>query len=165
MDKPSIEPMRRLRRRATLIVRHLPRGLREALEHDSALVRTGASAAAAHGWAEIGAADGLSWRLDAYVPQDAFSALQAQLNRLEVEDLEDHDADIADAVLLRVVDEAWPFPPNYPIAPQPLAALDLLDYPDQVARRIGRELLNALGETKPLVVTFRIIRRSSSGLR
>jgi hypothetical protein len=28
-------------------------------------------------------------------------------------------------------------PPNYPIVPQPLAALDLLDYPDQVARHTG----------------------------
>jgi len=35
-----------------------------------------------------------------------------------------------EAVLLRVVDEPWPFPPRYPIAPQPLAVLDLLDYPD-----------------------------------
>ena len=37
----------RLRRRATLMVRHLPRDLRRALERESALVRTGASAAAA----------------------------------------------------------------------------------------------------------------------
>jgi segregation and condensation protein B len=61
----------------------------------------------------------------------------------------------AEPVLLRVVDEPWPFPPNYPIAPQPLAALDLLDYPDQVARRVAREVLNGLGEIKPLVLARR----------
>ena len=62
-------------------------------------------------------------------------------------------------MLLRVVDEQpWPFPPHYPVAPQPLAALDLLDYPDQVARRIGREVLNSLGETKPLVLARRSAR-------
>jgi len=54
-----------------------------------------------------------------------------------------------------VIDEPWPFPPNYPIAPQPLAALDLLDYPDQLARRLGHQVLNQLGETKPLVLTRR----------
>ena len=32
------------------------------------------------------------------------------------------------------------------------AALDLLDYPDRAARRIGREVLNALGDAKPLVL-------------
>jgi segregation and condensation protein B len=57
--------------------------------------------------------------------------------------------------LLRVVEEPWPFPPHYPLAPQPLAALDLLDYPDQLARRIGREVLSSLAETKPLVLARR----------
>jgi segregation and condensation protein B len=47
------------------------------------------------------------------------------------------------------------FPPHYPLAPQPLAALDLLDYPDHVARRIGRDVLNSLVETKPLVLARR----------
>ena len=28
-------------------------------------------------------------------------------------------------ILLRVVNGPWPFPPNYQLAPQPLAALDL----------------------------------------
>jgi hypothetical protein len=52
-------------------------------------------------------------------------------------------------VLLRVVDEPWPFPPHYPLAPQPLAALDLPDYPEPAARRIGREVLTSLANTKP----------------
>src|SRR5207245_9983511 len=64
-------------------------------------------------------------------------------------------AAMADPVLLRVVDEPWPFPPNYPVAPQPLAALGLLDYPDEIARCTGREVLNALGGTKPLVLARR----------
>jgi chromosome segregation and condensation protein ScpB len=144
----------RLRRRAMLIVRHLPRGLREALERDAALVRTGASSAAAYGWDELVQARDLSWRLDAYIPQDAFASLQEQLNQLDVDGSDEND-ELAEPVLLRVVDEPWPFPPNYPIAPQPLAGLDLLDYPDQVARRTGREVLNDIGETKPLVLARR----------
>ncbi|MBV9168481.1 MAG: SMC-Scp complex subunit ScpB [Chloroflexi bacterium] len=144
----------RLRRRATLIVRHLPRGVREALERDAALVRTAASVAAAYGWDELVGTEDLSWRLDAYISETAFASLQEQLNHLDVHDSDDSH-ELGEPVLLRAVDEPWPFPPNYPIAPQPLAALDLLDYPDQVARRTGRELLNALGETKPLVLARR----------
>jgi hypothetical protein len=127
----------RLRRRSTLIARHLPQGLREALERDAALVRTGASSAAAYGWDELIEARDLSWRLDAYIPRDAFANLQEELNRLGVDGSGDNH-DLAEPALLRVVDEPWPFPPNYPLAPQPLAALDLLDYPGQVARRRGR---------------------------
>ena len=41
------------------------------------------------------------------------------------------------------------------LRPSPLAALDLLDYSDQVARNTGRELLNSLGDTKPLVLARR----------
>lgn len=145
----------RLRRRATLLVRHVPRGLRESLERDAALVRTGASTAVEYGWDELGAAAQLSWRLDAYLPEQAFAALQEQLNRWDMDGVAYEDAGLAEPVLLRVVDEPWPFPPNYPLAPQPLAALDLLDYPDQVARRTGREVLNDLGETRPLVLARR----------
>ena len=144
----------RLRRRATLLVRHMPGGLRESLEQDGALVRTGASTAAEYGWDDqIPAAD-VSWRLDVYLPQEAFAALQEQLNQLDV-DGSDDNVDLAEPVLLRIVDDPWPFPPNYPIAPQPLAALDLLDYPDQVARRTGREVLNELPDTKPVVLARR----------
>jgi hypothetical protein len=35
-------------------------------------------------------------------------------------------------LLLRVVDERWSFPPYCHLASQPLAALDLLDYPPSV---------------------------------
>lgn len=68
-----VELAPRLRRRSTLIVRHLPRGLREALERDAALVRTGANSAAAYGWDEVVVAPDLSWQFDAYLPHDAFS--------------------------------------------------------------------------------------------
>jgi excisionase family DNA binding protein len=150
-----IEIAPRLRRRATLLVRHLPRAMREALERESALVRSGASAAAAYGWDELVDARNLTWRFDAYVSQDAFSNLQEQLNQLDIDGTPDTTPAPADPVLLRVVDDPWPFPPNYPIAPQPLAALDLLDYPDQVARRAGREVLAGLGEIRPLVLARR----------
>jgi hypothetical protein len=145
----------RLRRRATLIVRYLPRGLREALERDAALVRTGTSTASAYGWDKLVEAEDPGWRLDAYLTEEAFSALQAQLNQLDVNESTDDTPALADPVLLRVVDEPWPFPPHYALAPQPLAALDLLDYPDQAARRTGREVLNTFGETKPLALARR----------
>src|SRR5262249_24867285 len=54
-----------------------------------------------------------------------------------------------------VVEGPWPFPPHYPLAPQPLAALDLLEDPDPVARRTGREVLNELAETRPAVLARR----------
>jgi segregation and condensation protein B len=148
----------RLRRRATLIVRHVPRHVRQALEGEAALVRTGASAAAAYGWDELTDATRASWLLDGYVSQSSFAELQEQLNQLDVNGSEGETHTHTDPVLLRVVDEPWPFPPNYSVAPQPLAALDLLDYPNQVARRVGREVLNALGETKPLIVARRSAR-------
>jgi hypothetical protein len=62
----------RPRRRATLVVRQLPRRLRRALEHDAALVRTGASVAAAYGWDELAGRPDPNWLLDAYLPLEAF---------------------------------------------------------------------------------------------
>ena len=61
-------------------------------------------------------------------------------------------------MLLRVVDDPLPFPPHYPLAPQPLVALDLLDYPQPAARRLGREVLSSLVETKPVVLARRSAR-------
>jgi segregation and condensation protein B len=153
-----VEMAPRLRRRATLLVRHLPRGMREALEREAALVRTGASAAAAYSWYELIEPHAPSWRLDAYVSQEDFSNLQQQLNQLDIDGSSDATPGPDQPVLLRVVDDPWPFPPNYPIAPQPLAALDLLDYPDNVARRIGRELLNSLADIRPEVLARRSAR-------
>ena len=117
-------------------VRQIPRELRDSLERDVALVRTGLSAAGAYGWDELikaGAASA-TWSLDAYLPVEAFDSLQAQLNQLDLEgdapDLEPNDGDpdagsetndsndssSSESVLLRVVDELWPFPPTYALA-------------------------------------------------
>jgi hypothetical protein len=49
-------------------------------------------------------------------------ALQEQLNRLDIDDLD--EVIERELVLLRVVDPPWPFPLHYPLAP-----LDPLDYP------------------------------------
>jgi hypothetical protein len=43
--------------------------------------------------------------------------------------------------------------------PQPLAALDLLDYPDELARRRGREVLRGLSLVEPATIA----RRSARG--
>jgi hypothetical protein len=105
-----VELAPRLRRRATLIVRDLPRRLREALELDLALVRTGINAAPAYGWDELANRPDPSWVLDAYLPLTAFSALQEQLNELDLDGAADQS--VSQPVLLRVVDEPWPFPAN-----------------------------------------------------
>ena len=68
-------------------------------------------------------------------------------------------ADAGESVLLRAVDDPWPFPPHSQLAPQPLAALDLLDYPDPAMRRLGREVLSSLPMTAPQVLA----RRSGRG--
>jgi len=154
----------RLRWRATLIVRQVPTDLRVSLEQDAAVVRTGVSTAAAYGWDELIERPDSTWRLDAYVSIGAFEAVQERLNRLDIDADSVDDAADRDAVLLRVVDEPWPFPPHYPLAPQPLAALDLLDYPDQVGRRIGRDVLNELEQIRPAVLARRSAKaRAMSG--
>src|SRR5260221_14072792 len=69
-----------------------------------------------------------------------------------------------DSVIFGVVDAPCPFPPHYPLAPQPLAAVDLLQYPDQAARRIGREVLSSLPEAKPAILARRSARaRANTG--
>ena len=60
-------------------------------------------------------------------------------------------------MLLRVLDEPWAFPPNYAIAPQPLAALDLRDHADESIRRVGREVLDSLADPRSLP----LVRRSA----
>src|SRR4051794_22833888 len=75
----------RLRRRATLIDRQVPQSMRQALERDPALVRTGASAASAYGWDELDAGNRSAWPLDAYLCLEAFSSLQQQLNALDLD--------------------------------------------------------------------------------
>ncbi len=161
----------RLRRRATLVVRQIPTELRGALEHEAALVRTGVSAAGAYGWNQLTEPVDSGWRLDAYISLGVFDALQEQLNRLDLDPDPDLDARVPgqpggrrDAVLLRVVEHSWPFPPHYPLAPHPLAAMDLLDYPSHEAQRIGREVLGSLGETRPSTLARRSARgRAVSG--
>ncbi len=137
----------RLRRRATLKVLHLPPPVLAALDKNAAPVRTGISAAAPYGWDELKV--GEPWRLDAYIQAEALRRLEASL--------EATPAAPVTAVLLRGVDGLWPFPPNYQLAPQPLAALDLLDYPDELGRRRTRDVLRSLALVEPTT----IVRRSA----
>jgi len=124
----------------------------------------------AYGWNEVRKAAGATWSLDAYLVVEAYAVLQEHLNRLDLEDTSDGMSALWDPgaererVLLRVVEEPWPFPPHYAMAPQPLAALDLLDYPADLARRMGRDVLRELAETKPVVLARRSARaRATSG--
>jgi segregation and condensation protein B len=142
----------RLRRRASARVLRLPSELVRQLEHDASLVRTGASAARPYGW--TGLRVERAWHLDAYVATDAAAALEQLADQVA----SPPDEEELEAVLLRLVDGPWPFPPNYQLAPQPLAALDLLEYPDPAAWALGRELLKGLKEVAPATVARRTAR-------
>ena len=147
----------RLRRRTSLVVLQAPKLVRQGLEHEASLVRTGVSAARPYGWREVEA--GNPWALDAYLPIQALERLQESLAGASVT-----AADELEPVLLRAVDDPWPFPPHYQLASQPLAALDLLDYPHPAIRRLGREVLASLGTTAPQVLARRSARgRATSG--
>jgi segregation and condensation protein B len=137
----------RLRRRAVL--RHLSVSPARAAElaGDAALVRTGPSAAAAFGWAGL---DGLP--LDAYVPPPLLTEL------LATPDLEASDEPRA-TVWLRVVNGAWPFPPQRQVAPAALAALDLLDHPSAAAQQQARSILAGLPELRAAT----LLRRDARG--
>jgi segregation and condensation protein B len=49
------------------------------------------------------------------------------------------------------------------LAPQPLAALDLLDVPDPAARRLGRDVLNQLPDIRPAVLARRSAKARAVG--
>jgi hypothetical protein len=66
-------------------------------------------------------------------------------------------------VLLRAIDGFWPFPPHAQLAPQPLAALDLLKYPDAVARHRGRMVLGELAATSRAALARRTAPGSRAG--
>jgi len=136
----------RLRRRAVL--RHLSVSAARAAElaGDAALVRTGPSAAAAYGWSGL---DGLP--LDAYVPPPLLTEL------LAIPDLEASEPRAT--VWLRVVNGGWPFPPQRPVAPTALAALDLLDHPSTVAQQQARSILAGLQELRATT----LLRRDARG--
>jgi excisionase family DNA binding protein len=122
---PSLAP--RLRARAAVHrLRAHPSDLpRIADEPD--VVRTGVSAAAAHGLDVAG-----SGVLDAYVPARALPDL-ARRYLLEASEWPN--------VVLRAVGVPWPFPPGQFEAPALVVALDLLDSDDSRSRRAATECL------------------------
>ncbi|MBV9324842.1 MAG: helix-turn-helix domain-containing protein, partial [Chloroflexi bacterium] len=136
----------RLRRRATLRVQHVPPDVLTTLDRDASLARTGASAAAPYGWHEL-AAD-MPWALDAYIQPDTLRRLETTLDRTQ-------RVPATRPVLLRIVDGPWPFPAHCQLAPQPLAALDLLDYPHPAARRRAHDVLRGLASLEPATVARR----------
>jgi segregation and condensation protein B len=138
----------RLRRRATLNVVHVLPSVLAALDKDAALVRTGASVAALYGWDEL--VSGQAWPLDAYIRAKSLPRVEASATGASQSP--------TTPVLLRAVDGLWPFPPNYQLAPQPLAALDLLDYPDELARRRGHEVLRSVVRAEPSTLARRSAR-------
>jgi segregation and condensation protein B len=140
----------RLRRRASLNVVRVPSALFIELEADASLVRTGTSAAVPYGWDELVSSEA-AWALDAYLPHSALQVLLDQVAGAVGDELKR-------PVLLRTIDGVWPFPANCQLAPQPLAALDLLDYPDPPVRNRGRQVLRELAGLQPTTIARRTAR-------
>jgi len=144
----------RLRRRASATIVQVPGALLAELLRDASLVRTGASVARAYRWHELRERGPCA--LDAYARPEAAKVLML---RIDQHAADGHDVASTDAtthpVLVRTVDGLWPFPPHCQVAPQPLAALDLLEYPDHIARCIGREVLRELPEVTTTTVAHR----------
>jgi len=108
---------------------------------DSRVVLGGNSAARLLGW-EL--PDG-TWPVEAYVAEPQLAALvdQYALER------DDQSAD----VLLRTVQEPWPFPPHARVVPAVVAALDLTEAADD---RLAASGIDRLGELpKEIVVDWR----------
>lgn len=77
------------------------------------MVRSRVSIAGAYGWSEFAQA-APTWSPDGYLSVDAFTALQEQLNRLEMDsNIDGRGAQTREGVLLRVVEKSWPFPLRY----------------------------------------------------
>jgi len=133
-----------LRRRAAATVIHVQRVLLPAVQRDASLVRAAVSVARAYGWREL--RNRGPWALDAYARPEAAQALLGRIDELAAAEHADTDSRTS-PVLLRTVDGLWPFPAHTQVVPQPLA-LDLLEYPDPVAQRIGREVLRELSQTQ-----------------
>jgi segregation and condensation protein B len=145
-SQSPLELAPRLRRRATLHVQHVPPELLATLERDTSLVRTGASAARPYGWDEL--ALEMPWALDAYIQPERLRRFETALDR-------QRGLPTSRPILFRVVDGPWPFPAHCQLAAQPLAALDLLDYPDAAARRRGHDVLRGLATLEPATVARR----------
>ena len=69
-------------------------------------MRTGISAARAYGWTEL-TQHVASWMLDSYLSVEAFSGLQEQLNRFDIDDEVDAASDERDGVCF-----AWSMSPG-----------------------------------------------------
>ena len=112
------------------------------------MVLTGSSVARPCGWHALHR--GEPWALDVYLRPQVLQILVEQA-AAGADQAEEADATV---VLQRTVEGDWPLPSHYQLAPQPLAALDLLDYPHPAACRLGREVLRSLAETVPTVVAL-----------
>ena len=121
-----VDLLPRFRRRAELHRLYGHPGVLDRLTGE--IVRSGVSAAADHGFDVIGHEE-----VEGYVGADDFSRL--------VERFKLRRADGRANVLLRVVDDPWPFA-EQSVAPLEVAALDLCEADDDRSRRAGREALS-----------------------
>jgi segregation and condensation protein B len=136
----------RLRRRAVLRSLVISSTRAAELTSDAALVRTGPSAAAAYAWSGLE-----ELPLDVYVPPPLVHEL------LDTSEL--NESEPSATVWLRIVNGAWPFPPQRTVAPASLAALDLLDHPAAAAQRQARSVLASLEELRAAT----LLRRDARG--
>jgi len=111
----------------------------EELARDPGLVLTGVPAARALGWQLPEVATGHAPGVDGYVSELRLAGL---VDRLELE-----REGAAGAVLLRAIQEPWPFPPQLRVAPPIVVALDLAEAGARGCQIIGRRRLKELATT------------------
>jgi len=101
---------------------------------DPRLVLGGSSAVGLLGW-ELPSG---TWPVDAYVTESQLGALVEQYGLERDEDSPD--------LVLRTVQEPWPFPPNARVVPAVVAALDLAEATDARLAELGRRRLAELAK-------------------
>ncbi len=129
----------RLHRRAVVRSFSAPAEVIEELARDSGLVWTGVPAARALGWELPEVAPAQVPGVDGYVSELRLAGL---VDRFELE-----REGAAGAVILRAVQEPWPFPPQLRVAPPIVVALDLAEAEAGGCQLIGRRRLEELGTT------------------
>jgi chromosome segregation and condensation protein ScpB len=125
----------------------LPADLVGQLAHDATLVQTGVSAARPYGWSWLDA--DRAWRLEADVV--------AGLGELADQVGDSSGEDELEAVLLRVVDGPWPFPPTTIWRRSPLQH-SICSNTRTRPRNLGREVLRWVKEIAPATVARRTAR-------
>lgn len=128
LDMPSLAPRLRCRAYVERLRAH-PSDL-ERIESEPHVVRAGVSAARDHGIDIVAPGE-----IELYIQAKRQSTLKRKYHL---------EPSSRPNVILRVVDEPWPFPSSCKVAPPAVVALDLLETDDEESQHAAKELLAQL---------------------